>query len=59
MERDPAATFVWTTWEPCCKSPAGAAFDPFEASAQAGVIFDGLETELHQKPPTATSSPVG
>jgi hypothetical protein len=35
-------------WDPYRQSPAGAAFDPFEAGALTGVIFDDTERELHK-----------
>jgi hypothetical protein len=35
-------------WDAYRTSPAGAAFDPFEAGALAGVIFDDLERQLHK-----------
>lgn len=35
-------------WEPYRRSPAGAAFDPFEAGALTGVIFDATERDLHK-----------
>ena len=48
MEAELAESMGWATWAPYRKSPAGAAFDPFEAGAKAGVIFDDLEQELHR-----------
>lgn len=48
METQLAESMGWATGAPYRKSPAGAAFDPFEAGARAGVIFDDLERELHR-----------
>jgi hypothetical protein len=36
-------------WEPYRRSPKGAAFDPFEAGARTGVIFERTERDLHKK----------
>ena len=36
-------------WEPYRQSPAGAAFDPFEAGARTGVIFTRTKRDLHKK----------
>ena len=47
IERELADSMGWAAWKPYRKSPAGAAFDSFEAGARTGVIFDDLETELH------------
>ena len=46
IERELGATIEGASWEPYRKSPAGAAFDPFESGAVAAVIFDALETEF-------------
>ena len=35
-------------WKPYRKSPDGVRFDPFEAGARTGVIFDKLKTQLHK-----------
>lgn len=42
------AAIEGASWEPYRRSPAGAAFDPFESKAVAAVIFDELESELHR-----------
>jgi hypothetical protein len=36
------------TWEPYRQSPAGTDFDPLTMGAQAAVIFDDLEREMHR-----------
>jgi len=48
LETELAESMGWASWAPYRKSPAGAAYDPFQAGAKAGVIFDGLERELHR-----------
>ncbi len=48
IEWELGETIPNATWKPYRKSPAGVAFDPFEAGARTGVIFDGLERQLHK-----------
>ncbi len=43
-----ADTIPSASWKRYRQSPAGVAFDPFEAGARTGVLFDRLERDLHR-----------
>jgi len=48
LEKELGAAIEGASWQPYRRSPAGAAFDPFESGALAAVIFDELESDLHR-----------
>lgn len=48
VEAELGALVEGTDWTSYRQSPAGAAFDPFEAGAQAAVLFDRLDKDLHR-----------
>ncbi len=48
LEKELGTAIEGASWQPYRRSPAGAAFDPFESKAIAAVIFDELESELHR-----------